>query len=118
MQEMGVEVRSLPYVHGHVVFSKNALSFVKEWYEACLQWYSRRELMPNYDETVLNALLCKHRVSEYLPIYVPILALSRRRRYLRLLTNSIKCFMDVKILSVRGTSSSDFRRGDDGHSIW
>lgn len=68
MTILGVQKKSMHYVHGHVVFSKKCLPFVQEWYDHCLTY---RNLASNFDETILNILLWKHEVTELLPLYDP-----------------------------------------------
>jgi hypothetical protein len=68
MARMGVYQKSMPYVHGHVIFAQSCMPFVKEWYDLCYQYGMQA---PNYDETILNILLWKHNAHEYAPIYDP-----------------------------------------------
>lgn len=68
MNFLCVQNKSMPYVHGHVLFSQTCMPFVKEWYETCLKYGNQAS---NYDETILNVLLWKYKVDKYVPVYDP-----------------------------------------------
>lgn len=68
MKRLNVEKKSMPYVHGHILFSYQCLPFVREWYQACLDY---GHLAPNADETVLNVLLWKYKSQTYTSVYDP-----------------------------------------------
>lgn len=68
MQRMGVQHKTMPYVHAHILFAHTCRAFLQEWYDACLQ-YGR--MAPNFDETILNVLLWKHGATDYVPVYDP-----------------------------------------------
>lgn len=67
MNNIGVSEKTQHYIHGHVLFSKNNLAFVEEWYQACLK--STGEC---WDESVLNCMYWKAGCKDhYLPIIDP-----------------------------------------------
>ena len=68
MMAMGVTSKSMPYVHGHIIFSERCIAFIREWYGMCLKY---THLAPNADETVLNVLLWKYNVKEYVSVFDP-----------------------------------------------
>jgi hypothetical protein len=68
MKILGVTSKSMPYVHGHVIFSYRSMPFIKEWYETSLKYANSA---PNFDETVLNVLLWKHNITEQVYTYDP-----------------------------------------------
>ncbi len=68
MEVLNVSEKSMPYVHGHVIFSKQCMPFIKEWLDHCLEY---RDFAINADETILNVLLWKHQVTEQVPAYDP-----------------------------------------------
>ena len=68
MQVLDIKQPSMHYVHGHVIFSKQCMPFVREWYATCMRY---PHLAPNFDETVLNVLLWKHDITENVPTYDP-----------------------------------------------
>lgn len=68
MKIVGVVKKSMPYVHGHVLFSYRCQHFIKEWYEGCLSY---GYLAPNFDETILNVLLWKYDYRKSLPLFDP-----------------------------------------------
>lgn len=65
LEAVGAEEETQPYCHGHVLFTKDCLSFIEEWlYKCqCLQGL-------NWDESVLNALYWKYECKEH---YMPII---------------------------------------------
>ncbi len=68
MRLFHVSKKSMPYVHGHVLFSYHCLPFIDEWYKACQRFAT---ISPCYDETILNVLLWKYRVTRYTDVYDP-----------------------------------------------
>lgn len=68
MKYFFISEQSMPYVHGHIIFSYKCLNFIKQWYETCL---SLPYTPYNFDETVLNVLLWKYRATTYLPLHDP-----------------------------------------------
>lgn len=68
MKLLGVSQKSMPYVHGHVVFAHSCKPFIKEWYNICRAHIHRAF---NFDETILNVLFWKHKVTNYLGLYDP-----------------------------------------------
>lgn len=68
MQRMGVTEKTMPYVHAHILFSHTCHPFLQEWFDACL---AHGHSAPNFDETILNVLLWKHRATHYVPVYDP-----------------------------------------------
>lgn len=68
MKLLDVSGKSMPYVHAHVLFAHSCKAFVKEWYDACVQ-YDR--IAGNADETILNVLLWKYGVTQAVPVYDP-----------------------------------------------
>jgi hypothetical protein len=74
MQAMSVEKQSMPYLHGHVIFTEKCLPFIAEWRESSRRYghVSTR----THDEGILNALLWKYQVNEYVNLYDPYYALA------------------------------------------
>jgi hypothetical protein len=69
MQAMEVIAKTTPYVHAaHVIFTSSCLPFIQEWYQNCLAF---GHLGQNYDETVLNVLLWKHKATECVGAFDP-----------------------------------------------
>ena len=68
MQLLGVKQKSMPYMHGHIVFAHSCLPFIEEWYNTCKKYIRKAQ---NFDETILNVLLWKHNVSDHLDLYDP-----------------------------------------------
>lgn len=68
MNALGVPEKTMPYVHGHVIFSKACMPFIAEWLQLC---FTHTHLAPNFDETILNVLLWKHGTTEQVPLYDP-----------------------------------------------
>lgn len=68
MKLFKVTKKSMPYVHGHVLFSYSCSSFINEWHSACQQHITK---CPAYDETLLNVLLWKHKATGYLDVFDP-----------------------------------------------
>lgn len=69
MKFLRVAYKTNPYVHGHIVFSKECFNFLKECYGVCLKI---GDVGANWDETVLNVMLWKYKVKNwYLPLYDP-----------------------------------------------
>lgn len=78
MRRLGVRCKSMPYVHGHLVFSERCRPFLEEWNSLCRR---RAAAAPNADETLLNVLLWKHDATRHLPAYDPYF--EQVERYLR-----------------------------------
>lgn len=69
MKILNVTKKSMPYVHGHVVFTDTTVTFIKEWYDVCKKYIKSAS---NFDETILNVLLWKYNVTDYINyIYDP-----------------------------------------------
>ena len=66
MHYLGVHEKSMPYVHAHIIFAQDCMPFIREWYNTCLECLAHPN---NYDETILNVLLWKHKAKEYLDPY-------------------------------------------------
>lgn len=62
----GVEKKTMPYVHGHVIWNFNSLAFIQEWFKL-----SQKILSANYDETALNLLLWKQNAKYLVAAYDP-----------------------------------------------
>ena len=69
MQAMKVDVKSMPYVHGHILFSESCKPFIQEWYDTCLKYHYLKPF--NWDETILNVLLWKYKVVKYVELFDP-----------------------------------------------
>lgn len=67
MANLKVKEKTQEYIHGHVLFTKNNLNFVKDWFNSCLVSWGEC-----WDESVLNCMYwkagCKN---HYLPIIDP-----------------------------------------------
>jgi hypothetical protein len=63
MDLLKIKKKSMPYVHGHVVYTKDTLDFIKEWYTTCIQINNVR---CNWDETVLNLIFWKKNINDYI----------------------------------------------------
>src|SRR5581483_9878849 len=74
MQSIGVKNKSMPYVHGHIVFAPSCKHFILEWLKACYM-YKEVASKQNYDESILNVLLWKYNAVTYLPPYDPFCTL-------------------------------------------
>lgn len=68
MDFFGVKEKTMPYVHGHVLFSHACMPFIQEWRNLCVQYDHH---CAHHDETLLNILLWKYGVTEYMAIYDP-----------------------------------------------
>ena len=68
MDALGVTEKSMPYVHGHVLFSYKCLPFISEWYQACQDY---GHLATNADESVLNVMLWKYKSTFYTSVFDP-----------------------------------------------
>ncbi len=66
MELLNVSYKSMPYVHGHLLFAPYCKSFIREWYFTCLNFINQAA---NYDETILNVLLWKYGATRNLPMY-------------------------------------------------
>ncbi len=69
MHALGVSKKSMPYVHGHVIFSNSCMPFIREWYKTCLALHDLRPA--NWDETILNVLLWRYNVTKYADVFDP-----------------------------------------------
>jgi hypothetical protein len=58
---IGIQIKTNHYIHAHVLFCKNNLPFLEEWYENCLKSTNFK----NADETVLNLMYWKYKLSNY-----------------------------------------------------
>lgn len=100
MKILNVPKKSIPYVHGHVVFTSNTQNFIKEWYDVCKKYIMSAA---SSDETILNVLLWKYSVTEYIHyIYDPF--------YKRLFDNKFEekygdSFNESKIYMYHGTKN-------------
>ena len=72
MDFLGVKERSMFYVVcGIVIFNRNCIDFIKDWYYTCLNptviknW---RKWTPFHEETVINVLFWKYKNTQYLPL--------------------------------------------------
>lgn len=68
MKSLNVSNKSMPYVHGHVIFSYKCMKFIEEWYNNCLEY---GHIAANADESVLNVLLWKYNVTNLVPLFDP-----------------------------------------------
>ncbi len=68
MAVLRVPYKSMHYVHAHVLFSYKCMPFIQEWYDHCPGY---AHLAPFADESMLNVLLWKHGVTDYVDIYDP-----------------------------------------------
>ncbi|HEY2810910.1 MAG TPA: hypothetical protein VGJ00_05935 [Rhabdochlamydiaceae bacterium] len=69
MQFLNVDKKTMPYVHDCVIlFTQECMPLLKEWHSYCLQ-YDEQAICK--DETILNVLLWKYGVKDYLPICDP-----------------------------------------------
>lgn len=68
MKLLGVTKKTMPYVHGHVLFSESCLSFIQEWLKTCIKI---GRFAAGHDETILNVLLWKHGATEQLDLFDP-----------------------------------------------
>lgn len=66
MQNQGVTKKSMPYVHGHVIWNYLSINFVKQWFDLCPQ-----VMGSNFDETALNILLWKINAKHLAAAYDP-----------------------------------------------
>lgn len=62
MRKVGAIRKTQPYVHGHVLFRKTNIAFLREWLSTCQ--YMMKDMVA-YDESVLNCLYWKHRVHNH-----------------------------------------------------
>ena len=71
MDKMNVsKKKTMPYIHGHVVFTDKTKLFIKEWCDTCIKLGNRT--CANWDETILNVLFWKHKINDYINyIYDP-----------------------------------------------
>lgn len=70
MHLLGVTKKSMPYVHGHIIFSQKCMPFLRECYDFCCKY--KGSIGANWDETVMNVMLWKHKVTDhYVPIFDP-----------------------------------------------
>ena len=70
MNHLSVSKKSMPYVHGHIVFSHTTKLFIEEWYNACIELGNKARA--NWDETILNVIFWKHGINDYIDyIYDP-----------------------------------------------
>lgn len=67
MKEHVINKKSMPYVHAHILWNRNNIDFIKEWWEL-----TKVISGSNYDETALNLLLWKHNAKHSVCAYDPI----------------------------------------------
>lgn len=69
MQALGVEKKSMPYVHNdQILFSESCRPFIEEWLMTGIKY---QHLAIRHDEKVLNVLLWKHGATRYTELSDP-----------------------------------------------
>lgn len=69
MSALNIKKKSMPYIHAHVVYTKNTLEFIKEWFKTCMEI---NNVKCNWDETILNLIFWKKEINDYINyIYDP-----------------------------------------------
>jgi hypothetical protein len=71
MSYLGVKEKSQPYVHATYLFSKESKPFLEECYNLSKELQSKGIIPPNYDETILNCMLWKNNVNDFVTTYDP-----------------------------------------------
>ena len=74
MDYLGVTEKSQPYVHATYLFSKDCKPFFQECYDFSNWLYSKNIAPQNYDETIYNVMLWKHKSNSIVDCYDPYYA--------------------------------------------
>lgn len=68
MKALGVDHKTMEYIHAHVLFAESCMPFLLEWYQECVRL---DRYAGNADETILNVLLWKYEATEAVPVFDP-----------------------------------------------
>lgn len=71
MNYLGIKNKTIPYVHGTYLFSKQCKPFLQECYDLSRKFLKINLRPMSLDETILNCLLWKHKANKYLNSYDP-----------------------------------------------
>ncbi len=69
MENLGVEKKTMPYVHNPVIiFTEHCEAFLREWHECNLKY---DELTNTFDEGIYNVVLWKHGATDFINLCDP-----------------------------------------------
>ena len=67
MKYLGVNTKTIPYIHAHLVYSSRHREFISDWYQACVTLNFK--VKANWDETVLNVMYWKYNATKYIDYF-------------------------------------------------